>query len=270
VNAHVNLLPIAIQKARRLRRRRRFWIGLCVLVAAIQAGSVLIANERAREVRFRKQQTAQARASLVQKRKERDDTRAKAQELTREISAAERLREKHLWSRWFGSLSLMMSPRIVLTEMRTDPAGPVDVAGLVQHEIRPAAAENPAADSLRRLPEVREVRDLFARQNLKAGRSGSPDDSAKDGIDSDPVADFLHTHELQATFQDGREVVALINRQVIRTGQAVDGFELVKVEPFRAIFRQQDLQAVLDLRLHPPGPKTQSGSVSPGTSPANP
>ena len=160
-------------------------------------------------------------------------------------SAAERLREKHLWSRWFGSLSLMMSPRIVLTE-------------------------NPATDSLRRLPEVREVRDLFARQNLKTGRSGSPDGSAKDGSDSDPVAEFLHTHELQATFQDGREVVALINRQVVRTGQAVDGFELVKVEPFRAIFRQRDLQAVLDLRLQPPGPKTQSGSVSPGTSPANP
>ncbi len=139
MNARVNLLPIAIQKARRLRRRRRFWIGLCVLVAAMQAGSVLIANEKAREVRFRKQQAAQARASLDQEKKERDDTRVKAQELTRQISAAERLREKHLWSRWFGSLSLMMSPRIMLTEMRTDPAGPVDVAGLVQHEIRPAA-----------------------------------------------------------------------------------------------------------------------------------
>ena len=133
-----------------------------------------------------------------------------------------------------------------------------------------APAENLAAASLRRLPEVREVRDLFARQNLKTGRSGSPDGSAGDGSDPDPVAGFLHTHELQATFQDGREVVALINRQVVRTGQAVDGFELVKVEPFRAIFRHQDLQAVLDLHLHPPGPKTQSGAASPGTSPANP
>jgi cell division protein FtsB len=153
VSAHVNLLPVAIQKARRLRRRRRFWIGLCILVAAIQVGAALVANERAHEVRFQKQRAAQARAALAQERKERDEMRAKAQELAREISAAERLREKHLLSRWFGSLSLMMSPRIALTEMRTEPAAPVGAAGLVPNGIRPAAIgpDATAADSARGL-----------------------------------------------------------------------------------------------------------------------
>ena len=135
---------------------------------------------------------------------------------------------------------------------------------------RPAAAENPASESLRRLPEVHEVRDLFARQSRRASRSGSPDGSAEDGSDPDPVAEFLHNHELQATFQDRLEVVALINRQVVRTGQVVDGFELVRVEPFRAVFRQQDLQAVLNLRLYPPGTKTPNAAAGPRTSPANP
>jgi hypothetical protein len=123
------------------------------------------------------------------------------------------------------------------------------------------------------------VRDLFARHHPNAGGSGSPDGAAGDGGEPDPVAGFLRTHELQATFQDGRDVVALINRQVVRTGQVVDGFELVKVEPFRAIFRHQDLEAVLDLHVQPAGPKTpgraaspksQNEAASPKTSPAAP
>jgi len=59
--------------------------------------------------------------ALRQEKTERDALRAKVHTLTRDTELAERLREKHCWSRWLGSLGLMVPPHIVLTAVETEP-----------------------------------------------------------------------------------------------------------------------------------------------------
>ncbi len=134
---------------------------------------------------------------------------------------------------------------------------------------KPATAiENPVIDALRRLPEVPEVRDLFAQPGPDrrrpdrsfAGENGDPN--------ADPAEAFRNAHRLEATFQDGSEMVAVVDRALVRPGQCIDGFCLSKVFPFRAIFRQQDVEVALEMGTDEKGPKKGPSSNSPKTQPA--
>ena len=122
MTTRVNLLPADMQRHRIQRCRRRLWITLCVTAIAVQAGALFVANMRAQEVRLAKARAVRLAKSLTQEKSERDGLRSKADNLAAELKTAERLREKHLWSRWFASLGLIVPSQVVLTEVRTEPS----------------------------------------------------------------------------------------------------------------------------------------------------
>ncbi|MGB9626319.1 MAG: hypothetical protein ACPMAQ_15815 [Phycisphaerae bacterium] len=108
------------------------------------------------------------------------------------------------------------------------------------------ALPNAAARWLHDLPDVPEVRDLFAPSNLFPPRSEAPE-AETDVKHKDPVAEFVASHRLSATFRDGRSTCAVVDGRVLRPGHQLDGFRLVSVDSFRATFVQGSLQAVLRL-----------------------
>ena len=121
MSTRANLLPEAFARRRRERRRRRAWVTACGLILAAQCVASFLVERRARDVRRWRDQAVKLQTSLRQEKAERDALRAKAQTVARHVELAERLREKHCWSRWLGSLSLMVPPHVVLTAVETEP-----------------------------------------------------------------------------------------------------------------------------------------------------
>lgn len=117
----VNLLPIALQRHRLQRQRRRMWIIVCLVASVIQAGGFFVLDMKAHEARNARTRAAHLAKSLKQEKSERDALFAKSEAIHRELRTAERLREKHLWSRWFGTLGLIVPSQVVLTEIKTEP-----------------------------------------------------------------------------------------------------------------------------------------------------
>lgn len=153
MSARVNLLPAAFVQRRRLRQRRRAWIAMCITLAASQGVIALVVSQRGREVGQYRAQAAKLNAALKQEKAERDMLRAKADVIARDTALAERLREKHCWSRWLGNLSLMVPGHVMLTNVETDPAqfgGNESVAANVARGVNaPAKANNPRLVRLR-------------------------------------------------------------------------------------------------------------------------
>ena len=49
---------------------------------------------------------------------------------------------------------------------------------------------------------------------------------------------FAQEHELQATFVSRNVLIAVVNGKVLRPGDFIDEFRLVKIEPYQAEFRR--------------------------------
>jgi len=97
------------------------WIIVCLVAGVVQAGGFFVLDMKAHEARNAKTRAANLTQSLKQEKGERDALLAKSDALNRELRTAERLREKHLWSRWFGGLGLVVPSQVVLTEIKTEP-----------------------------------------------------------------------------------------------------------------------------------------------------
>lgn len=121
MTARVNLLPTAFVRRRRERRRRRAWATTCLLVIGAQLVVFLLMSGRVREVERHRAEAARLAKLLDQEKADRKTMQAEAVTVAREMRAAERLREKHYWSRWLGSLGLIVPDRVVLTSVQTDP-----------------------------------------------------------------------------------------------------------------------------------------------------
>jgi hypothetical protein len=119
------------------------------------------------------------------------------------------------------------------------------------------ALPSAAARWLHDLPDVPEVRDLFAPSNLFPPRTEARE-SETDVKHKDPVAEFVASHRLSATFRDGRSACAVVDGRVLRPGHELNGFRLVGVDSFRATFVQGSLQAVLRLTTPEQAPDRHS------------
>lgn len=101
---------------------------------------------------------------------------------------------------------------------------------------------------LRDLPEVPEVRDLFAMARSKPPETDEQA-SGQEGRenDPDPSVSFADAHRLHATFQDGRVSYAVIDGRMIQVGQSIDGFRLESVSAYQATFCAGKHKAILSL-----------------------
>ena len=135
--------------------------------------------------------------------------------------------------------------------------------------LKEAVTEDPVIQTLHKLPEVTQVRDLFARQDQFTRRGGKPGEPGADQPVAERVEAFVSTHHLQATFRDGPDIVAVVDRALVRLGQCIDGFCLVKVDAFQAVFRHEEAEAILKMTPDAKGPEISRSSQSPKTAPAN-
>ena len=140
MTARVNLLPPTFVRRRRERRRRQVWISLCLLIVGVQVVAFLLMSGRVREVERQRAQATRLAKLLAQEKADRTAMQAEAASAAREVRAAERLREKHYWSRWLGNLGLVVPERVVLTSVQTDPPKYVETPALA---IRVAAGPQP-------------------------------------------------------------------------------------------------------------------------------
>jgi hypothetical protein len=107
-------------------------------------------------------------------------------------------------------------------------------------------------DWLGRLPDAPEVRDLFATAKaLGENGAGAVAPSV------DPAAEFVAAHRLEATFRDASLGCAVVDGRIVRRGQKTDGFTLVAVDAFQAVFRQGQHEAVLTMEQPTAGPETR-------------
>ncbi|MBI4580989.1 MAG: hypothetical protein HY718_14880, partial [Planctomycetes bacterium] len=60
---------------------------------------------------------------------------------------------------------------------------------------------------------------------------------------------FLGSHRLKGTTLRDGEAWAIINDRIVRVGEHIDGFELQRVERYRAFLAKDDLSVVLSLPL---------------------
>ncbi|HOW72017.1 MAG TPA: hypothetical protein PKY77_15565 [Phycisphaerae bacterium] len=110
---------------------------------------------------------------------------------------------------------------------------------------------SPAAQRIRDLPEIAEARDLF-RPTATEPALSETEQAREQNAELDEVAAFVAAHRLEGTFNDGRLRMAMVNGRTLRPGQVLDGFRLDKVEPYRAIFRNRDREAVLTMSQDSP------------------
>ena len=128
----------------------------------------------------------------------------------------------------------------------------------------PAATAAPAstlADRLRRAGEGLDMdpmnlKDAFvppeswlARPQTPAGPAAAPAAPVADSADQ-----FVHEHKLTSVLIDSDGGIAIVNDKVLRVGQEIDGYRLVRLAPGTALFTSGDGSVNVRLRTVPPSP----------------
>jgi len=110
----IDLLPSAYQHRRRRHRRVRLGaiVGSFLVAGELVAGVVL--NSRADHTRDLMAATAAAVSTTNSLKKALIQPARQADQLTREVSLAERLRTKHHWSRLLGTLAQATPEKVVI------------------------------------------------------------------------------------------------------------------------------------------------------------
>jgi hypothetical protein len=115
---------------------------------------------------------------------------------------------------------------------------------------------SPAAQGIKRLPEITQVRDLFRPMAAETAPSEA-EQVRRQETEADVVAAFVAAYRLQGTFHDGAVRVAMVNGRTLRPGQVIGGFRLEQVETFRVVFRKDGREAVLAMPENGTGPETR-------------
>ena len=117
------------------------------------------------------------------------------------------------------------------------------------------------ADRLRRAGEGLDMdpmnlRDAFVPPESWLARPPTPEGHA--AAPAAPVADsadrFVREHKLTSVLIDADGGIAVVNDKVLRVGQEIDGYRLVRLAPGTALFTGGDGGASVRLRTVPPSP----------------
>jgi len=152
----VNLLPAVFHQRRTRRRHRHAWIAVCLGVVAIEGAVAVWVSGRAREARLYGDRVRKYKAALAAEERQCGDLRDRLAQVRQDIRLAERLREKHRWSRWLGSLGMITPERVMLTAVQTEPpqyvperTSPIPRRAAKAGEKRQAEPAPPARPSLK-------------------------------------------------------------------------------------------------------------------------
>ncbi len=106
------------------------------------------------------------------------------------------------------------------------------------------AALDSSLDWLEGLSATSIARDLFAAP-ATLGLGGGP--GLMGGADAGltPAEEFASRHQLQATYMDEEQRLAVVDGRILRVGMVFDGFRLVRVGSRDAQFERQDERVML-------------------------
>jgi hypothetical protein len=138
---------------------------------------------------------------------------------------------------------------IQATNLNTDLKGP-PIARIFQQD---AKSDNSSESTV----EAAAVRDAFAlTSEMRALYAEEPPEkkaeAARAAEDAEQlrqreIDDFQNTHKLKGTTLRDSEAWAIINEQIVRVGESIDGFELHRVERYRVYLEKGDITLVLQL-----------------------
>ncbi len=117
----VNLLPETYRRARARRIRARRVCALVVVALAAEMAVGVALHWRAQEGRRLLRLADQARTKAAELNERLSAPRREASLISEQLALAERLHERHLWSRLLATLSATMPERVTLTALSTDP-----------------------------------------------------------------------------------------------------------------------------------------------------
>ena len=121
MKVRVNLLPAAYLRVRQHHHRFRVgaMIWLVLLAGEVTAG--LLLNARANYTRELFTAAEAAREATLSTRQAMEEPRLHAEQLSKQVELAEKLRTKHRWSRLLAALGNATPERVLITSVQTNP-----------------------------------------------------------------------------------------------------------------------------------------------------
>jgi len=121
MKVQVNLLPESYLRVRLRHRRFKQGLVLGVVLLAVEIAGGMALHAHARRTQNVLTEIEGMRRREQRLRKELNEPLQESERLDQEILLAEQLRSKHYWSRLLSTLSATTPPRVLLTNVATDP-----------------------------------------------------------------------------------------------------------------------------------------------------
>jgi len=118
----------------------------------------------------------------------------------------------------------------------------------------PPPGADPILDWLERIPELPVSRDVFALSGSFLAQQRKLEEAVKQAQAKaepapDPGQTFASQRQLQSTLVGPGVALAVVNGEVLRIGEEIDGFTLTRVDAYRAEFRHQGSGQTVSLYL---------------------
>lgn len=159
-----------------------------------------------------------------------------------------------------------------------EAAGPVRAKNAKKAPVAEKAAEestviDPSLSYLDKLPATGKSRDIFSMSSemllyFKAMQETQEKEIAKAGPQPGSVEEFALNHHLEGTYTSPAGPIAVISGEVLRPGDEIDDFRLIRVTPYSAELRRERDRVVLALPKPAANPRTSSASRAARTAPA--
>lgn len=165
------------------------------------------------------------------------------------------------------SLLSLLVDRVFISEPSEADAAPITLpttpsqhpvpavrSTVAQPTVRKPGSADQLVDRLRALPSPAVIRDVFALSGdfLARSKSGAPSETEAEQQRQALAVSFPTHHKLQTTLISGAETLAVVDGQVLHVGHTVDGLNLCRVDPGRAVFCDETNTPTAVLTLDPP------------------
>jgi hypothetical protein len=158
-----------------------------------------------------------------------------------------------------GAVAVAAAGFVVDRALRNAPspaaAAPATAAGQAGEPDKPAArgtatpaVEDPSLAYLEKMSEGWAGRDIFApTAAMLARHDDHPVQETKQETVPDPAEAFAAGHHLEATFTGSPGTMVMVNGKLLRQGDSIGGFRLVRIDPRRAEFRSAEHHVILSI-----------------------